>query len=271
MNAITNVAPANDDSALTAPAVIETNSIMTKIIELASTPGINEAMVDRLIAWHEREQARQAMTAYNVAMSAAQGEIRAVTRNAYNDQTRSRFADLQAVDDAIRPIYTKHGFRLSFTETPDDAPEIKITCVVTRGSHVETYSLSALSDMAGFKGTPNKTSVQGTGSAVSYLRRYLTCMIFNVATRDDNDGNRQRPANTNDGELISGAQVEELRGLLAECSASPIADAERTFLDKMGLPDLRSIKEVPPQQFARCRNALLTKRANIQQRATRAA
>jgi len=111
--------------------------------------------------------------------------------------------------------------------------------------------------------------VQGTGSSVSYLRRYLTCMIFNVATRDDSDGNRARPGNDNAGELTGRAQVDELYKLLAECSANGAAtpDAERTFLTKMGMADLRSIKDIPAGQFVRCRNALLTKKNIMAQRA----
>ncbi len=267
MNALT-ATPANDDSAITTPVIIESSSIMAKVIELASTPGINTEMVDRLIAWHEREQARQAMEAFNVAMSAAQGEIRAVVRNAYNDQTRSRFATLEAVDEAIRPIYTKHGFRLSFTETPDGGAEMRISCIVARGSHVETYSLPALPDMTGPKGAPNKTQVQGVGSTVSYLRRYLTCLVFNVATRDDNDGNRQRSGGAEGGEVIGQSAVDLLYGLIADVAFDPAAAAtnERGFLDSFGFPHLRTIKQIPAGEFARLKNALLDKKSRKQQR-----
>ncbi len=259
MNEIVPI-PANDD-AVQLPAVIEPSSIMSKVIELASTPGINTEMVDRLIAWHEREQARQAMEAFNVAMSAAQGEIRAVTRNAYNDQTRSKFANLEAVDDAIRPIYTKHGFRLSFTETPDDAAEMRITCIVARGAHVENYSLPALADMTGPKGAPNKTQVQGVGSTVSYLRRYLTCLVFNVATRDDNDGNRIKPnAAMETGELITRPQIAELRALMLETRIM-----ESVVLAKKA-PGLATIEALPSAAFHVIRNDLLSRRNVLVQR-----
>jgi hypothetical protein len=268
MNALTATA-ANDDSAITVPAIIEPSSIMSKVIELASTPGINTEMVDRLIAWHEREQARQAMEAFNVAMSAAQGEIRAVVKNAYNDQTKSKFATLEAVDEAIRPIYTQHGFRVSFTETPDDAPEMRITCIVARGAHVENYSLPALADMTGPKGAPNKTQVQGVGSTVSYLRRYLTCLVFNVATRDDNDGNRAKPNANADGELIGQSAVDLIYQLISDVAFDPYATAanERGFLDSFNFPHLTSVKQIPAGDFARLKNALLDKKSRLAQRA----
>jgi hypothetical protein len=38
----------------------------------------------------------------------------------------------------------------------------------------------------------NKTQVHALGSTSSYARRYLVCMIFNVTTEDDNDGNRRK-------------------------------------------------------------------------------
>ena len=39
-----------------------------------------------------------------------------------NPQTRSKYASLAAIDRALRPIYTKHGFSVTF-DTGEDAPE----------------------------------------------------------------------------------------------------------------------------------------------------
>jgi hypothetical protein len=190
-----------------------------------------------------------------------------VVRLAINTETRSKYATLEAVDAAIRPIYSKHGFALSFTETPSDAAELKITCLVTREGHSETYFLSALSDTVGPKGAPNKTNVQGVGSSVTYLRRYLTCMIFNVALRDDNDGNRQRAANANEetGELISRAQVNELRALMLETRI-----LEAVVLAKKA-PGLATIEALPASAFHIIRNDLLSRKNVLAQRAAREA
>jgi hypothetical protein len=44
------------------------------------------------------------------------------------------------------------------------------------------------------RGSPNKTAIHGFGSAMSYGRRYLLLLIFNLAMRhEDNDGNHINP------------------------------------------------------------------------------
>lgn len=264
MNQLATIQPANDDDE--APG-----TLIEFLARAVRDPSIDVGKLEAIYRMQREIVADDRRARFHDAMNAVQGETQAVVRNAVNTETKSKYATLEAVDAAIRPIYTAHGFALSFTETPHDAPELKVTCHVTRRGHQETYFLSALPDTAGPKGTPNKTSVQGTGSSVSYLRRYLTCMIFNIALRDDNDGNRNRP--NNDGELAGRNQADELYRLLAECSANGVADetSERTFLTKMNLGELRSIKDVPVGHFVRLKNALLTKRNILQQRAARAA
>lgn len=223
----------------------------------------------RIMGEERREQrailADDARVAFARAMNAVQAEIQAVARNAFNPETKSKYATLEAVDLAIRPVYTAHGFSLSFTETPNESLELRITCIVKHAAgHAEPFSLAALSDMTGPKGTPNKTHVQGIGSSTSYLRRYLTCMIFNVALRDDNDGNRTRPASPT--EPSDEAKVECLVQLLRDTQSN-----ERRFLDHMGFKDLRTVRDVPPGHFIRLKNALLTKKGILAQRAARAA
>lgn len=265
MNALSPL-PANDDGAIVvSEPVIAPTSIMSKIIELASTPGLNPEMVDRLIAWHEREQARQSLAAFNTAKNAVESELKAVVRNAVNKETRSTYATLDAVYDAIHPIYTKHGFAISFTETPSDEPELKIACILALGDYEKTYYLSAMSDTVGPQGKPNKTNVQGVGSTSTYLRRYLICLIFNVALRDDNDGNRQKPTNDT-GEVIGRAAIDLLTELIAETNTD-----ERKLLAHMGFPDLTTIKDVPAREFAKFKNALLSKKDTLAQRAARLA
>lgn len=240
------------------------DSLLGFVAMAVKDPTIDVAKLDALLRMQREIVADDARVQFNQAMRAAQGEIIPVVRDAINPETHSKYARLETVDAAIRPIYTRHGFHLSFTEVPNDGPELKIACLVRHDAgHVEPYHLSALSDMTGPKGTPNKTQVQGVGSSVSYLRRYLTLMIFNVAlTSEDNDGNRPRQEDT--GELAGRAQAEELQRLLRETGSD-----ERRFLDHMNLKELRSIKDVPIGHYVRLKNALLTKKSILAQRAAR--
>lgn len=265
MNAIAPIA-ANDDGAVAEPAAPGT--LIEFLARAVRDPSIDVHKLEAIYRMQREIVADDRREQFHDAMNAVQGEMQAVVRNALNSETRNKFATMEAVDAVVRPIYAKHGFSLSFSEAANDQPEMKIECVIRRRGHEETHHLSALSDMTGPKGTPNKTNVQGVGSSVTYLRRYLTCMIFNVALRDDNDGNRARPSNDT-GELNGHAAVGLLTKLIAECSADPHATAanERAFLNAFNFPNLHTIKEIPAGEFARLKNALLDKKNRLAQRA----
>ena len=146
--------------------------------------------VERLFAMHQSIVKQEAETAFNAAMSRAQAKIVPVATNAENTHTRSRYAKLAAINKAIVPLYTAEG--LSITYDTGDAPAgwMRILATVLHsGGHKREYHLDLPLDDSGAKGTVNKTGVQAAGSTSSYGRRYLACMIFNVATEDDNDGN----------------------------------------------------------------------------------
>jgi ERF superfamily len=129
--------------------------------------------------------------AFEGAMSAVQGEMRAVATDSNNPQTRSKYASYYALDRALRPIYTRHGFSLSF-DTADGAPDnfLRIVCYVGhRCGHSRTYHIDMPADGRGAKGGEVMTKTHATGSAVTYGQRYLLRMIFNIATGGDDDGN----------------------------------------------------------------------------------
>ena len=160
---------------------------------LARDPNASVEKIERLMALWERGEARKAETAFNAAMSAAQQEIRPVAADAENPQTRSRYASYEALDRALRPIYTKHGFALSFnTGDATQTDYVRVLCDVTHlGGHGKLYKADMPADGKGAKGGDVMTKTHAVGSAMSYGMRYLLKMIFNVAVgEDDDDGNR---------------------------------------------------------------------------------
>jgi hypothetical protein len=160
---------------------------------LARDPNASVDKIERLMAMVERAQARAAESAFNAAMSAAQSEMRPVAADASNPQTRSKYASYEALDLALRPIYTKHGFGLSFDTGDAPGPDVvRVLCYATHGGgHKHTYKLDMPADGKGAKGGDVMTKTHAVGSAMSYGMRYLLKMIFNVAVgEDDDDGNR---------------------------------------------------------------------------------
>lgn len=145
------------------------------------------------------EQAKQAERQFYAALAEAQGEMEPIRKSATNPHTRSKYATFEAIDGMIRPIYTKHGFSVGYRSGKTDSPgTIRVICTVAHAAgHAVEGELTAALDSSGSGGRTNKTDVQAVGSTVSYLRRYLLSMMFNVALAgddDDGEGMRRQPA-----------------------------------------------------------------------------
>lgn len=223
----------------------EKGDLLSEILSVArGATDLDKA--ERLFALAQQVRSADAESAFNRAMQAAQEEIKPVARDAFNPSNKSKYARLETVDNAIRPIYTKHGFALSFNSGPPKEPgNVRILCDVRHSAgHVKPYELEGGLDMTGAKGTANKTSIQGLGSSVSYLRRYLTLMIWNVPLVDeDNDGNRTV-------EFITEQEVLKIVDYLKELN---IGETNEGFLAWCGVD---KIDHIMPKGLPRVMNEL---------------
>lgn len=163
--------------------------LLSVIAAAARDPQVDVAKMQQLLDMRERVMKFEAEREFNAAMRACQEQITAVVRDAKNTHTGSMYARLETVDRTIRPIYTSHGFSLSFNSGAGRKGNgVLVTCAARHiTGHTQSYELEGDLDLSGAKGVANKTSIQGLGSTVSYLRRYLTMMIFNVTTIDRED------------------------------------------------------------------------------------
>jgi hypothetical protein len=177
----------------TATVIPQATGLALMVERLAANPQVDVDKLERIIAMQERINSLQGKTAFDAAMSLAQAEMGRVSADATNPQTHSKYASYSALDRALRPIYTKHGFGLSFN-TGDGAPAdyIRMLCEVThREGFSKSYHLDMPADGKGAKGGDVMTKTHAVGSAATYGMRYLLKMIFNVAVgEDDDDGNR---------------------------------------------------------------------------------
>ncbi|GAK69332.1 hypothetical protein RRU01S_04_01540 [Agrobacterium rubi TR3 = NBRC 13261] len=171
------------------------HNIIAVIERAATNPDVDIEKMERLLAMQERIMERQAKADFNAAMSDCQAEMQQVLMRHENKETKSKHAKIDDVDNVGRPIYTKHGFSLSFSSTETLEGLIHMTCTVRhRAGHETTLTKSGFRDDTGPKGGATKTKIQGSASTGTYLRRYLTCEAFNIVTTEmvqaDNDGNR---------------------------------------------------------------------------------
>ncbi len=211
------------------------------IIQNAVASGIGADELEKLLAMQERWEANRAREAYNAAMSEAQREMPGVIRDKLNSHLKSKYARLETVDAAIKPVYSKHGFSLSFGTLPDALPDhCHISCECRHsGGHVEKFEGNFPLDLKGLAGGANKTPIQAMGSTISYARRYLTLMIFNVAVLDeDNDGNGTL-------ECIDRGQIAALEKELAH-----IPPGEKALERMLKWAAVDDIADIPKDRFS---------------------
>jgi hypothetical protein len=222
-------------------------SLLNFVAQAVADPNVDVGKLEALLRMQREIVADDAKLQFSRAMAAAQAEIQPVARTSENKQTNSFYAKLEAVDADIRPIYVQHGFSLSFDEEPCEGPNMMIVCEVSHvAGHSRKYRLNAPPDTLGPKGTPTKTVLHGRGSTVTFLRRYLTCNIFNVVLRNqDDDGNR------GGARFITEDQAGELRALMKEAGRQ-----SGPFLDRLFSGHVRSIEEIEAGAFVVVRNTL---------------
>lgn len=197
------------------PVVSETTAIIQIIERAARDPGIDIEKMERLLVMQERIVARDAEARFNAAMTAAQSEMGPISADATNPQTHSKYASYAKLDKVLRPIYTKHGFALSFDEADSPKPEyVRVLCHVSHAAgHTRTYTKELPADGKGAKGGDVMTKTHAAGAAMTYAMRYLLKGIFNVAVgEDDKDGNGAVP-------LVNEKQVADLQALITEVGA----------------------------------------------------
>lgn len=172
-------------SNLPAPAT----SYREAIVRAAADDSFNVEKLERLIALQEAGELRAADHAFNDALANAQAELKPVSTDASNPQTRSKYATYAQLDREVRPVYTRHGFSVSFTtEAAAEPNTIMVVGMLTHGPISRRYQLPIPIDTKGARGQDVMTRTHATMSAATYGKRGLLTMMFNLAT-DDDDGN----------------------------------------------------------------------------------
>lgn len=222
-------------------------NMLEVISRAAADPKTDVEKLERLMAMAERTKGKDAEQAFNAAMGEAQKEIRRVAADKENTHTHSSYASYAALDRALRPIYTSHGFALSF-DTGENAPaeHVRVLChVMHKGGHSRDYRADIPCDGKGAQGKDVMTKTHAVGSALSYGSRYLLKLIFNVAVgEDDDDGNAAGDVNG----PITPEQLGELGSMLGQCNGDP-----EKFCKYMGVTAMVEIKQ---KDIGKAREAL---------------
>lgn len=160
------------------------------------------------------------------AYVAAFAEIEGATKSANNPHFKSKYADLGAVMDAIKPALAKHGLAFwQLCEPSDDGVVVETVLVHISG---EERSLGKLFVPA------NKKDAQGFGSAQTYARRYSLQTAFGVPAEDD-DGNAAARGQSKGG-AVSPSQPEKSKPVKLDgpfTSKTALQTAVKGFVHEM--------------------------------------
>jgi hypothetical protein len=153
----------------------------------------------------------QAVKSFARAMVACQRDMPDVIDDAKNSQTGSTYSLLETVQRIAKPVYTRWGFSLSWSEGPvkDNLREIIMT-VRHEDGHTELHRGHYPIDGEGPKGGKTMSPLQGTVSAHTYAQRDMMRQLFNlVLAGQDRDGEPFQE--------LSDKQTVEINELLKQC------------------------------------------------------
>lgn len=198
------------------------STLVFNTLQTALDKGVDADNLEKMLNIQMRIMDKQAEQSFYVALAEAQHDMPAVGKNQANSQTKSKYADLSAIQTEIVPVYTAYGFSLSFgTERSEIEDHIKIICDVNHSDgYSRRYDVDMPLDLAGAQGTVNKTRVHGTGSAMKYGQRYLTCLVFNVNIKESGDDDGNAAGNGGSPHTLDDHQCANIEALMDEVGAN---------------------------------------------------
>lgn len=240
------------------PAVVEPTpagpgALLSVIVQLAQNPSVDVDKFERLLAMQERMETKQAERDFNAALHAAQQEMPRVKKNGTIDlggKGSIPFAKWEDIDAVLRPIMQKHGLSLSFDASPREGGGAIIAGTLRHSAgHAKTASIPLPLDSG-----PGRNNLQAMGSTLSYGKRYLAEMFFNIVREGvDDDGK------TGGDQPITPDQAEQIATLVDETNTDPAAFLEWVFGDERP----HHYGEIPAQKFATTLNALISKKRKM--------
>ena len=228
-------------------ATIQPDPFVEMVERLATNEAVDPDKLQKLVDVQMQIMDRNAETEFNAAMSRVQAELPEVLKDAKNPQTQSRYAKHEHIAKAIKPFYTAEGFSAVFSQGQTDTDGyIRVEARLRHsGGHSEPHHLDLPLDKAGIAGKVNKTDLHATASTFTYGRRILTCMMFDVATGDDTDGNLPEDCITVD-------QATVINDLLKETKAN-----KAKFLDWAGV---EKVEDIPASYYDEAKRLLEERR-----------
>lgn len=163
------------------------------------------------------------------ALSKAQLEMETALEDSINPFFKSKYADLKSVITASRPYLAANGLCIIQRTMPDEKGQVYL---YTRLGHASGQWMESKMAIK-----PAKSDIQGIGSYITYLRRYMYSSMVGVVTGlEDDDGEK---AMNRASRTIDENQIKEIEELIAQIENF---DEER-FYKWCQVNDIKELKE----------------------------
>tara|TARA_R110000868_G_scaffold406061_1_gene686164 strand:- start:952 stop:1701 length:750 start_codon:yes stop_codon:yes gene_type:complete len=210
-------------------------ALLTAIVTLAKDETFDVTKLEALMKMQERMEDRQAERAFARALHDAQAEIPHIAKNGTvslgSGKGSYAFTTWTDMDRVLRPVMDRHGFTLKFDMQQKEGGGAVITGTLL---HVDGHSAQASIPLALDAG-PGRNNLQAMGSTMSYGRRYVAEMLFNLVRAGVDDDGRAGGA-----KFISQDDADELREM---CKAA--GRQEGPFLDRVFAgSEIRAFEEI---------------------------
>ena len=179
----------------------ESAAIMSVIERVAMSPDADINKLEKMLEMQERVLDRNAKQAFTADLSSMQEFLPRVIEHG-EGHNKAKFAKLEDINDAIRPVLHKFGFAVTF-RVKHESSLVWITTVLShKQGHSEETSIPLPLDNSG-----SKNAVQAVGASISYGKRYGICAMLNISTGDDVDGGLPVPPAVKEKQTITDARL----------------------------------------------------------------
>ena len=169
---------------------VQPTGLMTMLERAALNPALDVSKFEALLRMQQEVEHQQQRRAFNRAMAAAQSEMLPVVREAKNSHLGTKYAKLRTIKLRSSRFIPLMASRFgSSSGNPSQPGHIRICATVAHedGYSEEVFLEAPLSNAGAQGGRTQTTPIQGIGSAITYLRRYLSAMIWSVVMVDEDD------------------------------------------------------------------------------------
>jgi len=209
-----------------------------EMLATAHANGADPDTLEKFMLMAERAEDRQAKRDYLEAFQKFSINAPKIVKTRKGNKWK--FADLEDVVKAVRPVTNPLGLIWSFKQK-QEGNRVIVTCVLSHvGGHSEECSAEGDDDTSG-----SKNAIQAVASAISYLRRYTLLGVLGLSTEDD-DGSGIGGTQT-----ITAEQKQELIDLIKKGGVD--------LADFLQYGEVKSLDEIKSEHFEGAK-AILIKR-----------